>query len=56
MANVSQEERVESSQLKDNNDDDENVEEKDKKVFINHIDSYHGKHIARVSQIRSIDK
>jgi hypothetical protein len=30
-------------------EEEEALPEKPKKIFINHVDSYHGKHIARVS-------
>jgi hypothetical protein len=43
MAN---EERIEEEEF----NEEETNSEKDKRIFINHIDSYHGKHIARVSR------
>jgi hypothetical protein len=47
MANDSDEERIDEEQLKE---EDEGISEKDKKIFINQVDSYHGKNIARVSE------
>lgn len=47
MANDSDDEQTGEEQLKE----EEAVPEKPKKFFINHIDSYHGKNIARVSYI-----
>ncbi len=44
MADDSDEEQVAEEQLKE-----EAIPEKPKKIFINHIDTYHGKNIARVS-------
>ncbi len=43
MANTSDEQRIEE-------EEDEGIDEKDKRIFINQVDSYHGKHIARVSE------
>ena len=48
MADDSDDEQVAEEQLKE----EEAVPEKPKKIFINHIDSYHGKNIARVCSIR----
>jgi hypothetical protein len=31
-------------------EEEENIPEKDRKVFINHVDLFHGKNIARVSK------
>ena len=45
MADDSDEEQVGEEQVKE----EEAVPQKPKKIFINHIDSYHGKNIARVS-------
>jgi hypothetical protein len=45
MADDSDEEQLGEEQLKE----EEAVPEKPKKIFINHIDSYHGKNVARVS-------
>jgi hypothetical protein len=45
MADDSDEEQTGEEELKE----EEAVPEKPKKLFINHIDSYHGKNIARVS-------
>jgi hypothetical protein len=48
MADDSDLERIDGEQR---NEEDEEVEPvKEKKVFINHLDSYHGKNIARVSK------
>ncbi|CAF3808795.1 unnamed protein product [Rotaria sp. Silwood1] len=44
MADDSDEEQVGEEQLKE----EEAVPQKPKKIFINHLDSYHGKHIARI--------
>jgi hypothetical protein len=45
MADDSDDEPLGEEQLKE----EEPVPEKPRKIFINHIDSYHGKNIARVS-------
>jgi hypothetical protein len=45
MAKNSDEEHIED----DDDDDDDDNEEKEKKIFINHLDSFQGKHMARVS-------
>jgi hypothetical protein len=45
MADDSDDEPLGEEPLKE----EEAVPEKPKKIFINHIDSYHGKNIARVS-------
>ncbi len=52
MANNSDEEHVEEEQL---NVGEKVILEKDKKIFINQVDSYHGKHIARVSKFYWVD-
>jgi len=44
MADDSDDEQIGEEQVKE----EEIVPEKPKKIFINHVDSYHGKHIARV--------
>ncbi len=43
MANTSDGQRIEE-------EEEEDIDERDKRIFINHVDSYHGKHIARVSE------
>jgi hypothetical protein len=43
MANNSDGQRIEE-------EEEEDIDERDKRIFINHVDSYHGKHIARVSE------
>lgn len=52
MANQSEKDRMKKQASKEDNDDDgaelEEVDEKDKRIFINHIDSYQGSNIARV--------
>ncbi len=50
MADDSDDEQVGEEQLKE----EEAVPDKPKKFFINHIDSYHGKNIARVSDFNWI--
>ena len=45
MADDSDEDQIGEEQVKE----EEAVPEKPKKIFINHIDTYHGKNIARVS-------
>jgi hypothetical protein len=45
MADDSDNEQAGEEELKE----EEAVPEKPKKIFINHVDSYHGKNIARVS-------
>ena len=49
MADDSDEEQVGEEQVKE-----EPVPEKPKKIFINHIDTYHGKNIARVSCVSQV--
>lgn len=52
MANQSDRDRLKNEAVKEDNDDDgaeqEEIDEKDRRIFINHIDSYQGKNIARV--------
>lgn len=45
MADDSDEEHIGEEQLKE----EEALPQKPRKIFINHVDSYHGKNIARVS-------
>lgn len=45
MADDSDDEQIGEEQLKE----EETVPDKPKKIFINHIDSYQGKNIARVN-------
>ncbi len=48
MAESLSEERIEEEE-EELHEDEEVPSDKDKKIFINYVDSYHGKHIARVS-------
>jgi len=45
MSNHSDEEHIEEEQF-----NEEGISERDKRIFINQVDSYHGKHLARVSE------
>lgn len=58
MANLSDRERLKNEVLKEENEEEDaaaqdDVDEKDRRIFINHLDSYQGKNLARVSSISS---
>jgi len=46
MSNHSNEEHIEDEEL----NEEIGISERDKRIFINQVDSYHGKNIARVSE------
>lgn len=46
---------LDDEQLAEEQKEEEALPERIKKIFINHVDSFHGKHIARVSSLFFID-